>query len=215
MPYNYLIDANIRERFELGFANSIIIFDEAHNVAPVAEEVSSFELKAKSLDEVLTELHSLRECMSMEEDKMWKASREGIEYIKSLTERFVKYLRKLSLDLADNPKAIQGVSSNRHMPEKSIVLPGEEIFNIFFDGANGEDLKASGETYVQSLTEDWDQIKQYFEDALNDISEISKDKVKSQIEGWFDILQKVMKLWALGKTNQGGLNSKLKAPGKE
>ena len=50
MPYNYIIDDNIRARFEINYANSIIIFDEAHNVAPVAEDVSSFEVKAKFLE---------------------------------------------------------------------------------------------------------------------------------------------------------------------
>jgi regulator of telomere elongation helicase 1 len=33
MPYNYLIDEKIRENFDINFANSCIIFDEAHNVA--------------------------------------------------------------------------------------------------------------------------------------------------------------------------------------
>ncbi len=33
MPYNYLIDDKIRENYEIEYANSVIIFDEAHNVA--------------------------------------------------------------------------------------------------------------------------------------------------------------------------------------
>ena len=32
MPYNYLIDEKIRENFDVNFENSIIIFDEAHNI---------------------------------------------------------------------------------------------------------------------------------------------------------------------------------------
>ena len=98
MPYNYLIDENIREKFEIGYSNSIIIFDEAHNVAPSAEEVSSFELKTKNLSATLGELHSLQDAKSMEEDKVWKSSSHGISYIKSFTDRFHKYLKKLSLN---------------------------------------------------------------------------------------------------------------------
>jgi regulator of telomere elongation helicase 1 len=47
MPYNYLIDEKIRENYEINYKNSIIIFDEAHNIASAAEDVSSFEIKSK------------------------------------------------------------------------------------------------------------------------------------------------------------------------
>jgi regulator of telomere elongation helicase 1 len=33
MPYNYLIDERIRENYDIKFENSLLIFDEAHNVA--------------------------------------------------------------------------------------------------------------------------------------------------------------------------------------
>jgi regulator of telomere elongation helicase 1 len=32
MPYNYLIEEKIRENFEINYSNSIMIFDEAHNI---------------------------------------------------------------------------------------------------------------------------------------------------------------------------------------
>ena len=50
MPYNYLIDEKIRENFEIDWNNTILIFDEAHNVSSVAESVTSFEVKTKNLD---------------------------------------------------------------------------------------------------------------------------------------------------------------------
>ena len=64
MPYNYLIDEKIRENYEIDWSNSILIFDEAHNITSATEEVTSFELKdetiKKSVDEIiqLQELHS-------------------------------------------------------------------------------------------------------------------------------------------------------------
>lgn len=59
MPYNYLIDEKIRENFDISHANSVIIFDEAHNIAQVAEETASFEVKAKLLLQCVIELEKL------------------------------------------------------------------------------------------------------------------------------------------------------------
>lgn len=50
MPYNYLIDEKIRENFEINWDNTILIFDEAHNISQTAESVTSFEVKTKNLD---------------------------------------------------------------------------------------------------------------------------------------------------------------------
>ena len=61
MPYNYLIDRKIRETFEIDYANSVIIFDEAHNIAPCCEDVASFEIRSGQLDSALKELHDLQE----------------------------------------------------------------------------------------------------------------------------------------------------------
>jgi Rad3-related DNA helicase len=33
MPYNYLLDSSMRRNFSINLAQSIIIIDEAHNVA--------------------------------------------------------------------------------------------------------------------------------------------------------------------------------------
>ena len=59
MPYNYLIDEKIRENFDIKYENACIIFDEAHNVAQTAEDVTSFELKTKLLEGVVLELQNL------------------------------------------------------------------------------------------------------------------------------------------------------------
>jgi regulator of telomere elongation helicase 1 len=32
MPYNYLIDEKIRSNYDIKFENTLLIFDEAHNV---------------------------------------------------------------------------------------------------------------------------------------------------------------------------------------
>jgi Rad3-related DNA helicase len=59
MPYNYLLDEKIRENFNLEYDNAIIIFDEGHNIQQCAEDVASFDVKSKHLEQTIEELHSL------------------------------------------------------------------------------------------------------------------------------------------------------------
>lgn len=44
MPYNYLLDEKIRENFKMDFDNSILIFDEGHNIPQVCEDAASFSI---------------------------------------------------------------------------------------------------------------------------------------------------------------------------
>ena len=64
MPYNYLIDEKIRENFEINFENSIIIFDEAHNITQSCEDVSSFSIDCTNLEKVIIELTELQDVKS-------------------------------------------------------------------------------------------------------------------------------------------------------
>ena len=45
------------------------------------------------------------------------------------------------------------------------------------------------------MRSDWLDIQSYFSNALLDIAEISKEKSKSSLEDWYDILKKVMKMY--------------------
>ena len=44
MPYNYLLDSKINSVYRLELEDSILIFDEAHNVEGVTEESSGFTM---------------------------------------------------------------------------------------------------------------------------------------------------------------------------
>jgi regulator of telomere elongation helicase 1 len=46
VPYNYLIDKRTRDSLNLSLENSIIIFDEAHNIESFACDAASFDLSA-------------------------------------------------------------------------------------------------------------------------------------------------------------------------
>lgn len=43
-PYNYVISPNIRKSVGLNVNNSVIVFDEGHNLENTSEDVCSHEL---------------------------------------------------------------------------------------------------------------------------------------------------------------------------
>jgi regulator of telomere elongation helicase 1 len=61
MPFNYLLDWSLLENNNLNLKNSIIIFDEAHNVDSLAEEGSSMEIDTDMLAQCLVELKNLEQ----------------------------------------------------------------------------------------------------------------------------------------------------------
>ena len=80
MPYNYIIDPSVRQKLGIKFTNSVIIFDEAHNVASVAESVSSFQIKAKCLENCLVELQGLEE-FDTNEQNLRESTKKDIKAI--------------------------------------------------------------------------------------------------------------------------------------
>lgn len=56
MPYNYLLDAGSRQPYQVRWPNSIIIFDEAHNIESVASEAWSLDIPTSVIATVMKEL---------------------------------------------------------------------------------------------------------------------------------------------------------------
>lgn len=59
LPYNYLLDNSIRATLKLDWQNSIIIFDEAHNLERVASDAASFTLTSTDLAGCISELQAV------------------------------------------------------------------------------------------------------------------------------------------------------------
>ena len=49
IPYHYILTPSIRKKLPLKIENSIIIFDEAHNLERTCEEIMSFKLSVDKL----------------------------------------------------------------------------------------------------------------------------------------------------------------------
>lgn len=62
LPYNYILTPTIRKKLPLTIENSILIFDEAHNLERSCEEIMSFKLSVDKLiqcDRILNKLEGI------------------------------------------------------------------------------------------------------------------------------------------------------------
>ena len=55
-PYNYILDSLIRSKMDVKIENSVVIFDEAHNICDVARSIASFDVSFDELISLETEL---------------------------------------------------------------------------------------------------------------------------------------------------------------
>lgn len=58
MPYNYLLDYSTRSSLHLQLANSVIIFDEAHNLETACADASSFEMTTADISRAVREVRT-------------------------------------------------------------------------------------------------------------------------------------------------------------
>jgi len=108
MPYNYILDSNIRNQFTINFEESVIIFDEAHNIERVCEEISSFEISVSALNEVLFELSNLtKSILSMGAAQSFTCEINQVTALRDLTTNFRDRLKDLDAScLKDSRKLL-------------------------------------------------------------------------------------------------------------
>lgn len=49
LPYNYVLDAELREQINLDLTDAVLIFDEGHNIESHCEELFQFDLSVNDL----------------------------------------------------------------------------------------------------------------------------------------------------------------------
>ncbi len=64
------------------------------------------------------------------------------------------------------------MKESKYLPPNSIVLPGKEVFNIFFEGTQFQDVKKDGKIVKSDLRSNWINIQGYFENTLLDIGDL-------------------------------------------
>lgn len=49
LPYNYVLDADLREQINLSLEDAVVVFDEGHNIESNCEELFSFDIGINEL----------------------------------------------------------------------------------------------------------------------------------------------------------------------
>jgi len=126
LPYNYLLDPKIRTMYsDLDFKNSVVIFDEAHNVSKVSEDVNSFEISIDKLGKCLEEVKRVKDMTNSGEAKRDPDIKHLLSAIKPSEflwvsqpiASFIKYLN-------DFPEP----------GRDGFIMEGRKLFDIFLDG---------------------------------------------------------------------------------
>eukprot|EP00667_Euglena_gracilis_P001347 EG_transcript_1347 len=64
LPYNYLVDPDIRRTLQLSLKNNIVIIDEAHNIAGMMTAAASFDLPSIQLANAIAEVQHAMEVLN-------------------------------------------------------------------------------------------------------------------------------------------------------
>ena len=105
----------------MDFANSILIFDEAHNLEEFASESSSFDLSSSDVAGCVGEIQRALQYLDLNPD-MGDSMKDNMLKLKSLFLRFEQYL----MDGISDPQSDSSGGEGGH--------PGEFIFDVFREG---------------------------------------------------------------------------------
>ncbi|XP_055389543.1 regulator of telomere elongation helicase 1 homolog [Condylostylus longicornis] len=124
MPYNYLIDPNARRANNIQLRNTIIIFDEAHNVEKMCEEAASVCIKSSDIALAIEEVTFIMKML--DEGDAFLEMGGGSDEVKDFTIDDLVALKEILLKFE---QAIDEVE----LPNKfsGTTFPGDYMFELY------------------------------------------------------------------------------------
>ncbi|KAG6610570.1 regulator of telomere elongation helicase 1-like isoform x2 [Phytophthora cinnamomi] len=117
VPYNYLIDPMARRSIGISIENSILIFDEAHNVESIASEAASYALSSNDISGCISEVDTFIRALQNNNVQLEAGS--------NLTMESTQTLRALFMEIDKGLNGFPLSSSG------GFTKPGQYIFEFF------------------------------------------------------------------------------------
>ncbi|DAZ96223.1 TPA: hypothetical protein N0F65_012585 [Lagenidium giganteum] len=117
VPYNYLIDPVARRSIGISIENSVLVFDEAHNVESVASDAASFALSSNDIAASVAEVNQFLSAL--------KDGHRALSPQSNLSIQSVETLRALLLEID------KGLNEFPLSSTGGLTKPGEFIFEFF------------------------------------------------------------------------------------
>ncbi|KAL3666229.1 hypothetical protein V7S43_009014 [Phytophthora oleae] len=117
VPYNYLIDPMARRSIGISIENSILIFDEAHNVESIASDAASYALSSNDISGCISEIDTFIRGLSNNSIQLNAGSNLSLESTQTLRALFME----IDKGLNSFPLSTSG----------GFTKPGQYIFEFF------------------------------------------------------------------------------------
>jgi len=109
LTYNYLLDPKIRKAINPLLNNSVILFDEAHNIEEICEELLSFNVKNsyfKKILEVLQEIYDETPISENSKDKIFGGTKIFLRDLDLIMIEIDKFHKKINTSIPENKAQI-------------------------------------------------------------------------------------------------------------
>nr|GFA47510.1 regulator of telomere elongation helicase 1 isoform X1 [Tanacetum cinerariifolium] len=99
-PYNYLIDPGNRKSLTIQWADSILIFDEAHNLESICADAASFDLHSSLLTSCITEAENCVDLAVARRDQSYDKSSnpENFSILRALLKKLEQRIAEVRID---------------------------------------------------------------------------------------------------------------------
>ena len=132
IPYNYLIDKNLRDQVELDLRNSVIVFDEGHNIETYCEELFTFDLSVNDLFQIYQALNQVWLQLQAEEQMLSEYQRYQVKGQRVDTKALCIFVLKI-IDVLDSYNLTRDENKVHihNMPQNMHVFRLPELFSFF------------------------------------------------------------------------------------